>query len=124
MIIYIWCMVEGIVPNFKDCALRTKIHIRNGRKCIVPLVKQSPYARIIGGSLRIHGAKLFNAMPRSIRNMTGCSKDSFKRKLDFVLNKVPDEPQTRRYTAYRRAESNSLLDMISLPSVGLYELDM
>ena len=46
--------------------------------------------------------------------MKGCSVDSFKLKLDRYLMAVPDEPQIQGYTAIRRAESNSLLDMIKL----------
>ena len=55
--------------------------------------------------------QLFNILPARIRNMTGCSVDCFKRKLDGYLNTVPDEPQIPGYTAQRRAETNSLIDM-------------
>lgn len=125
IIMYVWYILEGIVPNLsEEDGITTKDHIRLGRKCVVPTVKRSPFAGAIKASLRVHGTKLFNAMPRSIRNMKNCSKEDFKRKLDEVLWKVPDEPQMRRYTSYRRADTNSLLDMISLSSVGLNELDM
>ena len=40
--------------------------------------------------------------------------DSFKRRLDRYLSTIPDEPQIPGYTAQRRAESNSLLDMTRL----------
>ena len=124
MILYVWKIIEGIVPNISDTdGIETKSHVRHGRKCIVPIVKRSLYAGAIEASLRVHGTKLFNAMPRSIRNLTGCTKEEFKSKLDEVLWKVPDEPQLRRYTSYRRADSNSIIDMIRLSSVGLYELD-
>jgi len=125
MIMYVWYILEGIVPNLREeNGIKSKDHVRLGRKCVVPMVKRSPFAGAIEASLRVHGTKLFNAMPKSIRNMTNCTKEDFKRKLDDVLWKVPDEPQMRRYTSYRRADTNSLLDMISLSSVGLYELDM
>ena len=55
--------------------------------------------------------------------MTGCSKEMFKSELDKILLTIPDEPLIRRYTAFRRAASNSILDMI-VHSVGLNELDM
>ena len=124
IVIYIWCILEGLVPNFQESPMKTKTHIRHGRECFVPWVKQSNYAKVVGASLHIHGATLLNVMKRCIRNMTACSKESFKRKLDSILYEIPDEPQTRRYTSYRRADSNSLLDMIRLSSVGLIELDM
>ena len=37
--------------------------------------------------------------------------ETMKRKLDNYLRTVPDEPQIPGYTAQRRAETNSLLDM-------------
>ena len=126
MIMYIWSILEGIVPNISNAneGIETKNHVRHGRKCVIPIVKRSPYAAVIEASLRVHGAKLFNAMPSSIRNLTNCTKEHFKVKLDEVLLKIPDEPQLRRYTSYRRTDSNSILDMIRLSSVGLSELDM
>ena len=62
-------------------------------------------------------------MPKEIRDLTGCSKEKIKSELDMILLKIPDEPQIRGYTAYRRADSDSVLDMI-VHSVGLNELDM
>ena len=55
---------------------------------------------------------LFNSLPREIRNITCCKVEAFKTALDRYLRLVPDEPQIPGYTAQRRAESNSLLDMI------------
>ena len=43
--------------------------------------------------------------------MTGCKVDTFKRRLDNYLTTIPDEPQVLGYTAQRRADSNSVLDM-------------
>ena len=60
----------------------------------------------------VDGLKLFNVMPKSIRNLTGCSKASFKAQLDNFLKSVPDEPQITVYVIARRADSNSLLDMV------------
>ena len=44
--------------------------------------------------------------------MKNCEKHVFKAALDTYLRTIPDEPQIVGYTASRRAESNSLLDMI------------
>ena len=56
----------------------------------------------------------FNVLPDDIRNLSGCTVDTFKHRLDRYLASVPDEPQIQGYTAQRRAESNSLLDMACL----------
>ena len=59
----------------------------------------------------VRGQKLFNSLPKHLREMTGCSKDAFKAALDLYLSTKPDEPQIQGYTSMRRAGSNSLLDM-------------
>ena len=46
--------------------------------------------------------------------MTGCTVDTFKRRLDKYLLTILNEPQILGYTAHRRADSNSLVDMTSL----------
>ena len=62
-------------------------------------------------TLPVRGQKLFNTLPRDIRNMTGCKMDMFKRRLDKYMSTIPDEPQVLGYTAQRRADSNSVLHM-------------
>ena len=39
----------------------------------------------------MQGPKLFNCLPKAIRNLTNCSKDAFKQQLDKFLCTVPDE---------------------------------
>ena len=63
-------------------------------------------------SFTIHGPCLFNIMPMSIRNLKDYSVDHMKRQLDKFLATIPDKPQIHDYTAQRRAETNSLLDMV------------
>lgn len=47
-------------------------------------------------SLIIEGAKLFNLMPREIREHGG-SLDTLKTKIDNFLAKIPDQPQGNKY---------------------------
>ena len=70
--------------------------------------------RLIYASLPVQGQQLFNALPVAVRNLTGYTVDRFKYALDRFLLSVPDEPQIPGYTAVRRADSNSLLDMVKL----------
>ena len=70
-------------------------------------------------SLAIHGPRLFNSIPVTIRNMTDCSVETFKRYLNKYLRMVPDEPHISGYTALRKAESNSLFDMAQFVSAQL-----
>ena len=91
-------------------------HIRHGRKCNMNYVQgvSSSIRNLKEASLPIHGARLFNVLPTFIRNIQGVSVDIFKNKLDSFLIQVPDEPQINGYTANRRADSNSIIDMVKI----------
>ena len=96
-IIYTWKILEGLVPN---CGIET-VNIfdpnetesdRRGRRCIVPKIKTFAVAQR-QQSFQVGGPKLFNSLPANIRNMTKCTVDEFKMKLDQFLTKLPDEPK-------------------------------
>ena len=125
LIIYSWRIMEGQVPSISEPnkgGINEKWHIRRGRVCIVPTVNSQSSGSLRSlyyTSLAIHGPRLFNSVPATIRNMNDCSVDTFKRCLDKYLGMVPDEPHISRYTALRRAESNSLFDMALFASAQL-----
>lgn len=117
-IIYVWKILENLVPNSSDCSdqkIQAKISPRNGRRCIIKVTNTIPPQRIqtlINSSFSHNAPTLFNSLPKFLRNLTGCSLDFFKSTLDRFLIKTPDEPLIPGYTANRRAESNSLVHMI------------
>lgn len=117
MMIYVWRILEGQVPNFTDPdrgGIHANWHIRRGRSCRVPTVsRQAPASvqKLRHSSFAIHGPRLFNTLPAALRNKSDCTVEAFKRSLDNFLTNVPDEPQIPGYTAMRRAESNSLTHM-------------
>ena len=39
------------------------------------------------------GPKLWNSLPKNLRNVRNCGLDQFKELLDCFLTKVPDEPK-------------------------------
>ena len=65
-------------------------------------------------SLAVHGGKLFNALPKYLRDITECNVNSFKGMLDKFFANILDEPQVPGYTSCRKADTNSLLDMVPL----------
>ena len=113
-IIYIWKMLENRVPNIGVASFDS---LRNGRTCNIPPLKRDASQRIQSlreSSLSVHGARLFNSLPRCLRDMSGQSIDVFKRNLDNFLRLIPDEPLIPGYTGMRSTDSNSLLDMQSI----------
>ena len=108
--IYVWKVLEGIVPNFGLCSSHSN---RRGRSCIVPALVRAGsqrYQTIRSNSMGVMGPRLFNHLPASIRDMTGCSVDTFKRALDKHLDAIPDEPRLPKLVRYCSKVSNSILE--------------
>ncbi len=58
------------------------------------------------------GPKLFNCLPRQIRDTTNCITEVFKKKLNGFLQMLPDEPPIPHNPQTRGAASNSVLDQL------------
>ena len=118
-VIYLWSILEAKVPNITTISdsplIRTQSasDSRRGRTIYIPTLKRSPYSTLRYHSLPFHGARLFNAMPSVLRNLTDISKDNFKLNLDKYLKTVHDQPLILGYTQFRLVPSNSLIDMIN-----------
>ena len=91
-IIYTWKIMEGLVPN-----LHTPIIVnwndRRGWECAIPRMKTRGAIGTLREEWLSHkGPRLFNKVPRHMRDLRSVSLDTFKRALDQVLLHVPDQP--------------------------------
>ena len=110
-IIYVWKVLENMVPNIND-KIKPKLNDRRGRQCTIPTTKSAgKIANIHRSSLTVHGAQLFNIMPKHIRDTTNVPVKKFKQILDAYLAQIPDQPLIIGYTALKQAESNSIVHM-------------
>lgn len=124
IIIYVWRILEGQVPNLESTPVLSQQHQRRGRECRIPLVSNSAAPQVRQArysSIAIRGPRLFNCLPQAIRNISGCGVEGFKRELDRFLSGIPDEPPVRGYTQYRRCETNSLVDWCVLAQLRQLE---
>ena len=115
IIIYTWRILEGSTPNISEGPSGRSAYWndRRGRYCQVPGVLTSAPCRIQNirrASLGIKGPRLFNSLPKCLRNLTGVSIDTFKNNLDKFLKSIPDEPLIPGYTKYRSVDANSIID--------------
>ena len=119
-ILYAWKILEGISPN---CGLEVQTSERRGREIRVPAIKgKGKFSTLREASFQVHGATLFNSLPKSIRNISKLSVGEFKLKLDIYLQTIPDEPILPGYipsacNQFTGSPSNSLVDLVK--SVGL-----
>ncbi|KAK3881354.1 hypothetical protein Pcinc_014199 [Petrolisthes cinctipes] len=118
IITYTWKALEKLVASPSNInEVEPQFNQRNGRKCVRKIAPSQAPARIkslLSSSLPYNGPRIFNCLPRRIRDLTGCSVDSFKTQLDSVLRTVPDEPPVPGYTSLCRAVTNSLPDQVDL----------
>ena len=116
--LYTWKILEGLAPNLSEGpnGISPKWSDRRGRQCNVPHVRTRAPRRIQSirrASFGIKGPRLFNCLPKHIRNLKGVTVNKFKSQLDKFLSTIPDEPLIPGYTMYRRVNSNSILDWVN-----------
>ena len=119
-IIYTWKILEDLVPN---CGIQ-KIESEgqnehHGRLCQIPKKKTKVQSiqTMREASFQVTGPKLFNKLPKSLRNLSKCGPDEFKKELDEFLSFVPDEPKCPGLTPtavnpVTAQASNSLLHQV------------
>ena len=110
-IIYVWKSLENIVPD-TNITLANDESSRIGRMCRVPAMK--PKERMKREeSFQTSGPKLFNCLPKSIRNLRGIGVEEFKENLDLFLMTVPDEPKIGGAMPLNCEKSNSVIHQVA-----------
>ena len=95
-ILYVWKIQKELVPN---CGLTfSSDNSRRGLECVIPVLKGPKGVQALREkSFQIHGAKLFNALPKNLRNSNVNNIEDFKSLLDKYLESIPDEPKVGDY---------------------------
>lgn len=107
-IIYVWKILEELVPN---PGILSHYNDRRGRLCYVKDINASirKIKSIIHNSFTYSGSRLFNKVPKDIRDTTNVNVDHFKLKLDKWLRSIPDQPPI---LGYKTPNGNSITDWI------------
>ena len=111
-IIYVWKIMEGLAPNLETNRIETKYSDRRGRYCIIPQLRSRECSAKLNtlreNSFGIRAPKLFNILPKHLRDITGVSANTFKHHLDKLLCTIPDQPTVSGYAGQRSADTNSI----------------
>ena len=117
MIIYIWKIIHGLVPDVGLTYAPTNNN--NTIRLHLPQLKGPAHVQnLMENSLLYHGARLYNLLPDKLRRTTHPDNkviplDSFKRKLDKFLWRIPDEPGPIKGGRGRSATTNSILHQLA-----------
>ena len=105
--------LEGIAPNISDDhSISAQKHPQRGRECWVPKVSTSAPSHIQAirfSSFAVKGPRIFNSLPKHLRNFAGGTVDNFKHRLDVYLQNIPDELLIPGYITFRTVNSNSMI---------------
>ena len=117
IIIYTWKLLYGKIPNIEgDKGIKMKFSERKGTECQIPPLKSTRVMQrvqsMIDNSLVVKGPKLFNKLPRYLRDFSG-NLEEFKKTLDDFLVDIPDQPVLPTAEYAQSVTSNSLLEKIS-----------
>ena len=107
--IQVWKMLEGLAPNLNpSLQIQGNMQQRRGRTLQVHKLANTPshLQQIKRQSIRCYGVKLFNALPKEVRNITNTTTDKFKNALDRSLQCVADIPYLRSGVNNSSANSN------------------
>ena len=119
-ILQVWKMLEGHTTNLNNMPgsslqLARSIEDRGGRTLKTPNLATTPgyLQKVKQQTVKVHGAKLFNSLPSSLRNTTNTTVEHFKFKLDKFLTTVEDLPLLQSGAHNGRANgSNHIFDCV------------
>ena len=79
-VLYVWKILQGISPN---CGLEMTYNERRGREVKIPPIKSKGTVQSLReSSFQVMGPRLFNSLPKSLRNLQKGSIEDFKIMLD------------------------------------------
>ena len=111
-ICFLWKLTQGLIEGY---SITWQWSDRQGRLAVPTNIPRNDHSTVKGArekSLSVHGAHLFNMLPKSLRNENSGDFPLFKNHLDIFLANIPDQPTTPGLG--RAAATNSLLDQVPL----------
>jgi len=126
-LLQIWKMLEGHTANLNNTPnsslqIARRIEDRGGRTLKTLNLTTTPgyLQKVKQQTVKVHGAKLFNSLPMSLRNTTNSTVEQFKHKLDKFLTTIEDLPLLQSGAHNGRANgSNHIYDCVPNPDLNI-----
>ena len=123
IIIYIWKITQHMVPNIDGTighTIKTIKHLRNGTQCVIQYsTNRNPAQSLEKNAINVFGPRLYNSMPKYLRDIESVKIEKFKFESDKFLELIPDDPKMPNYVT--ASGSNSILDQLThLRAQGIY----
>ena len=115
-----------MVPNIDGTighTIKTRKHSRHGTQCVIHYpTNRNPAQSLQENAITVFGRRLYNSLPKYLRDIESVKTEKFKFELDKCLDSIPDEPKMPNYVT--ASGSNSILDQFThLRAQGIYHSD-
>ena len=116
-------MTQHMAPNIDGTILHTiknKKHPRHGTQCVIQYPSnRNPAQSLQENAITVFGPRLYNSLPKYLRDIENVKTEKFKFDLDKFLDTIPDQPKMPNYAT--APGSNSILDQLThLRAQGIY----
>ena len=112
-----------MVPNIDGTTehkIKTRKHPRHGTQCVFQYpTNRNPAQSLQENAITVFGPRLYNSLPKYLRDIKSVKTEKFKFELDKFLELIPYEPKMPNYVT--ASGSNSILDQLTHPRAhGIY----
>ena len=109
--------IDGMMGN----KIETRKPPRHGTQCVIQcLTNGNPAQSLLENAITVFGPRLYNSLPKYLRDIESVKTEQFKFQLDKFLELIPDEPKMPNYVT--TTGSNSILDQLThLGAQGIYQ---
>ena len=101
-----------MVPNINDRighTIKTRKHPRHGTQCVIQYpANRNPAQSLQENAITVFGPRLYNSLPKYLRDIESVETKKFKFELDKFLELIPEDPKMPNYVT--ASGSNSILD--------------
>ena len=92
--------------------IKTRKHPRHGTQCVIQHpTNRSPAQSLQENAITVFGPRLYNSLPKYLRDIESVKTEKFKLELDKYLELIPYEPKMPNYVT--ASGSNSVLDQLA-----------
>ena len=100
--------------------IETRKHPKHGTQCVIQYpTNRNPAQSFQENAVTVLGPRLYNSLPKYLRDIERVKTEKFKFVLDKFLELIPDEPKLPNYVT--ASGSNSILDQLTnLRAQGIY----
>ena len=106
--------------NTSEHTIKTKKHPRHGTQCVIQYpTNRNPAQSLQENAITVFGPRLYNSLPKYLRDIESVKTEKFKFELDEFLDTIPDLPKMPNYVT--ASGSKGILDQLThLRAQGIY----